>query len=92
MYVLSTKIEDECHFLTECTKYSDERQNLVNSITRSFPNIVSFHKNKLFSIIFKCNEQHSMLISSSVQKFNEIRNEKIELRENAIKYHTSLAF
>ena len=50
------KIEDEFHFLTECTAYSDERQNLVNSITRSFPNIVSFHKNKLFSIIFECNE------------------------------------
>ena len=78
------KIEDEFHFLTECTAYSDERQNLVNSITRSFPNIVLFHKNKLFSIIFECNEQHSKLISSSVQKFNEIRNEKIELRENAI--------
>ena len=46
------KIENEFHFLTECTAYSDERQNLVNSITRSFPKIVSFHKNKLFSIIF----------------------------------------
>ena len=30
------KIEDEIHFLTECTAYSDERQNLVNSITQSF--------------------------------------------------------
>ena len=78
------KIEDEFHFLTECTAYSDERQNLVNSMTRSFPNIVLFHKNKLFSIIFECNEQHSKLISSFVQKFNEIRNEKIEIRENAI--------
>ena len=81
------KIEDEFHFLTECTAYSDERQNLVNSITRSFPNIVLFHKNKLFSIIFECNEQHSKLISSSVKKFNEIRNEKIEIRENAIIPH-----
>ena len=45
---------------------------------------VSSHKNKLFSIIFECSEQHSKLISSSVQKFNKIKNEKIELRENAI--------
>ena len=87
MYVLSTKIEDEFHFLTECTAYSDERQNLVTSITWSFPNIVSSHKNKLFSIIFECNEQHSKLISLFVQKLSEIRTEKIELRENA-----SLAF
>ena len=78
------KIEDEFHFLTECTAHSDERQNLVNSMTRRFSSIVSFHKNKLFSIIFECNEQHSKLTSSPVQKFNEIGNEKIELRENAI--------
>ena len=78
------KIENEFHFLIECTAYSDERPNLVNSLTRIFPNIVSSHKNKLFSIIFECNEQHSKLISSSVQTFNKIRNEKIELRENAI--------
>ena len=62
MYVLSIKIEDEFHFLTECTAYSDERQNLAKSLTLSFPNIVLSHKNKLFSIIFKCNEQHSKLI------------------------------
>ena len=37
------KIENEFHFLTECTVYSDERQNLVNSLTRTFPNIVSSH-------------------------------------------------
>ena len=78
------KIENEFHFLIECTVYSDERKNLVNSLTRNFSNIVSSHKNTLFSITFECNEQHSKLISSSVQKFNEIRNEKIELRENAI--------
>ena len=78
------KIENEFHFLTECTAYSDERQNLVNSLTRSFPNIVSSHKNKLFSIICECNEQHSKLISSSVQKFNEIRNEKIELISSSV--------
>ena len=85
------KIEDlKFHFLTECTAYSEERQNLVNSITPSFPDIVSFHKNKLLSIIFECNEQHSKLISSSAQKFNKIRNEKIELRKKH--FHTSLAF
>ena len=78
------KIENEFHFSIECTAYSDERQNLVNSLTRSFSNIVSSHKNKLLSIIFECDEQHSKLISSSVQKFNKIRNEKIELRENII--------
>ena len=61
------KTENEFHFLTECITYSDERQNLVTSLTRSFPNIVSSHKNKLFSIISECNEQHSKLISSSVQ-------------------------
>ena len=77
-------IEDEFYFLTQCTAYSDQRQNLVSPMTRIFPNIVSFHKNKLFSIIFECSKQHSKLISSTVQKFNEIRNEKIELRENAI--------
>ena len=87
MYVLSTKIEDDFHFLNECTAYSDERQILVNSLTRSFPNIVSSHKTKLFSIIFECNEQHSKLISLTLQKFNEIRNKKIELRENAIIPH-----
>ena len=43
------KIENEFHFLIECTAYIDERQNLVNSLTRNFPNIVSSHKNKLFS-------------------------------------------
>ena len=53
------KIENKFHFLTECTAYNDERQNLVNSPTRSFPSIVSSHKNKLFSITFECNEQHS---------------------------------
>ena len=79
--VVNRSLKADC---TDFTAYSDERQNLVNSITRSFPNIILFHKNKLFSIIFECNEQHSKLISSSVQKFNEIRNEKIEIRENAI--------
>ena len=85
------KIENEFHFLTEYTAHSDERQNLVSSLTRSFPNIVSSQKNKLFSIIFECNKQHSKLISSSVEKFNEIRNEKIELSKRN-RYHTSLAF
>ena len=38
------KIENEFHFLSECIY----RQILVNSLTRSFPNIVSSHNNKLF--------------------------------------------
>ena len=53
------KIKNKFHFLTECTEYSDERHDLVNSLTRSFPNIVSSPKNKVFSIISECNEQHS---------------------------------
>ena len=59
--------KNEFHFLTECAAYSDKRQNLVNFLTASFPNIVSSHKNKLFSVIFECDEQHSKLIRSSVQ-------------------------
>ena len=81
------KTENEFHFLTEyeCTTYSDEGQNLVTYLTRSFPNIVSSHKNKLFSIILECNEQHSKLISSSVQNAMKSEMRKLnQVRENAI--------
>ena len=51
------RLEDRtCTFCPEKIADSDERQNLVNSLTRSFPNKVSSRRNKLLSIVFECND------------------------------------
>ena len=55
-------VENEEHFILECTLYNDERHELLQSLGHIFPDFVNFTKMETFNFILSLNNGDTELV------------------------------
>ena len=62
----SNQIENETHFLLDCSKYSSQRQTFLNRINELIPNFERKSTSESIKLLMNCNDYH---VNKLVMKF-----------------------
>ena len=81
----SNQIENETHFLLDCSKYSSQRRTFLNRINELIPNFERKSTSESIKLLMNCNDYHvNKLVMKFVSSCMNIRNALLQSSESDV--------
>ena len=81
----SNQIENETHFLLDCSKYSSQRRTFLNRINELIPNFERNSTSESIKLLMTCNDYHvNKLVMKFISSCMNIRNALLQSSESDV--------
>ena len=81
----SNQIENETHFLLDCSKYSSQRRTFLNRINELIPNFERKSTSESIKLLMNCNDYHvNKLVMKFISSCMNIRNALLQSSESDV--------
>ena len=81
----SNQIENETHFLLDCSKYSSQRRTFLNRINELIPNFERKSTSESIKLLMNCNDYHvNKLVMKFISSCMNVRNALLQSSESDV--------